>query len=459
MEAGRALTILGANGQGKSTLCHILAGLTPRYTPGTLRGGVRIFEGSVIASQPPPSDVGLLFQDPATQLFNSTVEMEVAWGLEALAVPSVQIGEQVNRALERFGLVPLRHRAPWALSGGEQRRLALASLWAQRPRVLLLDEPLGGLDPTGRKEVLASLDLLRREGTTLLFTAAYLNGEDLTQEGAFLRDRTLSEPTSLSALRAQPADLGTLDLRHLHDLPAWSGERQIAPDTVPAVAVQGLCYHYEDGPVVLHNIDLTIPRGQFVALMGPNGAGKTTFIRHFNGLLRPAQGQIQVLGEAVAGQPVGALARKVGFLFQRPEQQLFAQTVREEIAFGPRHLNLPDVEARVDKALERFGLVVVADRPPALLGYGVQRSVTLASLSALETPILVLDEPTVGLDGQGWSQLLTWLAERYAAGVTIIAVTHESALAGYADRVVVLERGRITADGSPDEVLPEVRVR
>jgi energy-coupling factor transport system ATP-binding protein len=152
---------------------------------------------------------------------------------------------------------------------------------------------------------------------------------------------------------------------------------------------------------------------------------------------------VRVLGKEVGQRPVGDLAKEVGFLFQRPEQQIFGTTVRDEVAYGPKKLQMPDWEERVARALDRFDLTELAEVPPAVLSYGMQRSVTLAALTALDTPIIVLDEPTVGLDGHGWAQFLPWLAERHAAGVTIIVVTHELALASCADRIVEMREGHI----------------
>jgi energy-coupling factor transport system ATP-binding protein len=159
------------------------------------------------------------------------------------------------------------------------------------------------------------------------------------------------------------------------------------------------------------------------------------------------------MGKPIQGRPTGEIAREVGYLFQRPEQQLFASTVRDEVAYGPRQLQLPNISQRVDDALARFDLGRVADLPPALLGYGVQRAVTLAAISALETPIVILDEPTVGLDGRGLAQLLSWLVDLRSKMVTILLVTHEMALAGRADRVIALQDGVVVADGAPDAVL------
>ena len=453
VEAGTALAVMGASGSGKSTLCHVLAGLAPRYTGGEISGTVCVAGHDVVAQMPPTGAVGLLFQDAATQLFNTTVEDEVAWGLEALGVPARDIGTQVDAALARFGLLDARDRSPGTLSGGQQKRLALAAIWAMRPHVLLLDEPLGGLDPEGRVEVLAALDALRQSGTTLLLTT-------LRSQTAALAGTTLlldsGMVTSLAPTEAVLQDEARLiQSGVLYPPRLWPDLRACKQPSQqsPAIVLRDLHFGYGDGREVLHGIDLEIPRGQFVAIVGVNGAGKSTLVRHFNGLLRPTHGQVRVMGHETTRRSSGELARDVNFLFQRPEQQLFAPTVREEVAYGARQLRLSDVEVRVERALARFGLAARAAMPPAMLSYGAQRAVTLASLAALDAPVLVLDEPTVGLDGLGWQQLLAWFSERRTAGVTLVVVTHELTLAARADRVITMDGGRIIADGLPDVVL------
>jgi energy-coupling factor transport system ATP-binding protein len=223
----------------------------------------------------------------------------------------------------------------------------------------------------------------------------------------------------------------------------------------PALTVSDLWFWYEEDTPVLRGLNLRVPVGQFLALVGANGSGKTTLIKHFNGLLRPSRGQVRVAGEDTAQRSVGELARQVGFLFQHPEQQIFGRTVWEELAFGPRNLGLSpaSVEARVEAALARFELAAVADSPPAILSYGLRRRITLASLAAVESPILVLDEPSVGLDVPGRRETFHWLAERHAQGHTIVLVSHDMALvAAYAERVVVLQGGQILADGGVVDV-------
>ena len=453
LDSGHALTVMGASSTGKSTLCYLAAGLAPRYTGGTVTGRVLLAGQDVIAAPPPAGRVGMLFQDAATQLFNTTVENEVAWGLEAMALPPAVISARVAESLARFGLADLRPRPPWELSGGQQKRLALAALWAMRPRLMVLDEPLGGLDPLGREEVIGALRSLRESGAALLLTTLRPQTARLAERASLLTVRHLSPPEPTAHLLAHDSRLQAAGI--VYPPAAWPefgpGQQR---DDPPALELRGVTYRYPTGHVAIHEVSLTVPRGQFVALVGHNGAGKSTLVRHFNGLLRPERGTVRLLGQETASRAVGELARQVSFLFQRPEQQIFGKTVYEEVAYGPRQLRLPDVETRVTRALARFGLEEVASEPPAMLSYGRQRTVTLAALAALETPILVLDEPLVGLDGRGWAQLLAWLVERRAAGTTLVVVTHEMPLASRADRVVLMRGGRIAADGSPDEVLP-----
>ena len=221
------------------------------------------------------------------------------------------------------------------------------------------------------------------------------------------------------------------------------------------VDVAGLWFWYEGGPPVLGGLDLRVPAGQLLALVGANGSGKTTLVKHLNGLLRARRGLVRVAGLDTARHSVGEMARQVGFLFQHPEHQIFSATVEQEVAFGPRNLGLPaaEVRERVAAALARFELEPAAGRPPAILGYGLRRKVTLASLAAMDPPLLVLDEPTVGLDAHGHREMLDWVAELHGRGRTIVLVTHDMALvARCAERIVVLHEGQIIGDGPPGVV-------
>ena len=237
----------------------------------------------------------------------------------------------------------------------------------------------------------------------------------------------------------------------------WSrrGQRWQPTLTDIALQVRDIWFWYQEETAVLRGIDLHVPRGQFLAVVGSNGSGKTTLAKHFNGLLRPQRGEVYVAGHTTAHLSVGELGRQVGFLFQHPEQQIFAGSVYQEVAFGPRNLGLSpqQVDERVDAALARFGLATVAGRAPAILGYGTRRRVTLASLAAMDPDVVVLDEPTVGLDAPGLHETFAWIEELHSAGRTIVLVSHDMSLvAEHAERMVVLHEGHVVADGPPGAV-------
>ncbi|TFG73786.1 MAG: ABC transporter ATP-binding protein [Anaerolineales bacterium] len=456
LEDGATLAVMGVNGSGKSTLGYLVAGLAPRYTGGALTGDLRIAGENIQTHRPATGSIGLLFQDPAPQLFNTTVAYEVAWGLEAMGLPAQDITVRVKDALERFGMASHAQHPPWALSGGEQKRCALASLWAMRPRLLILDEPLNGLDVVGRRSLLSAIQFLRQSGTTILLMTHQQQAASIADAVVILEHGRVSAQQPAAQVLSHEVRLISAGLVYPQRLwPDLHRKTEHAPSQ-PAVEIRNVTFNYPDGRPALQNIDLAIPRGQFMAVVGSNGAGKSTLARHFNGLLHPTRGEVTIMGKKTTSCSTGALAHYVGFLFQRPEQQLFAVTVRDEIAYGPRNLKLDDAESLVTRALERFNLTAVASLPPAILSYGIQRTVTLACLAAMNSPIIVLDEPTVGLDGNGWRQLVAWLAELRASGTTIIIITHEMSLAFQADRVIVLDSGAVIADGLPADVLPHI---
>lgn len=504
--AGQALAIMGPTSSGKTTLALILAGLAPAMTGGSLSG--RALVAGLDAAQTPPArlshTVGLVFQQPERQLFNMTVAEEIAFGLEGRALPRQQIGQRVADTLASVGLSGLEQRAPWQLSGGQQKRLAIASILAMQPPILVLDEPMAGLDPAGRREIAALLaELKRSTGATVIvmekdaeFVARWAERVVVLAEGQIaldgapgavfqqtdrLRDLGVATPqlAELAArLRDEGEEVAFLTARegaawlrpHLaqfhgtqsigdQPLPAAraesaSPEASAAP---PAVAVRDVSFAYPGGAQALNGLWLTVQPGEFVAVLGPNGGGKSTLARHLNGLLRPQRGEIALHGQPSAGRPVGELARQVGYLFQNPDHQIFAATVREEVAFGPRNLGLTGqaLAQRVADALAAFELSALAEAPPAVLGYGWRRLVTLASVWAMQPSIWLLDEPTTGLDARLIALLMKRLHQLHRAGHTVLFITHDLKLAAQAQRIVGVSQGRVVLDGPPQTILAD----
>jgi energy-coupling factor transport system ATP-binding protein len=485
---GEFLALMGPTGAGKTTLCLTLNGILPH-----LLGGA--FEGRVVVAGMDTRDhgpgqmsrqVGLVFQDAESQLFNMTVEDEVAFGLESLGLSPSEMEERITWALEVVRLTGLRQRHPLQLSGGQKKRLAIATVLAMRPPVLVLDEPVTGLDPLGRHEVLSVIEKLKRkeEATVVMVeqdaeaVMAWADRVVIMERGRLVLEGSPRQVFSqVEALHdwglavPQMSELAHLFNRRqgtsfhfttedeafstlaaeLHPEPQYpipNAQYPVASDHLPAILIEDLHYRYDDAPPALAEVNLSVEAGDFLAIVGQNGSGKTTLVKHFNGLLRPTRGRVLVFGKDTAGQSVGQLARKVGYLFQNPDHQIFAPTVWEEVAFGPRNLGFSEgeVAARTTEALALFGLGDQADTPPAVLGYGLRRQVTLAAVWAMRPQILVLDEPTVGLDWRSTRTLMEEVTNLNSQGHTIILVTHDMKLvAEFARQVLVLDEGRALA--------------
>lgn len=494
---GACLAVTGPNNAGKSTLMLAVAGLAPRLTAGHLDGRVLV-AGRDVQAAPPGSladVIGLVLQDPTGQLFNPTVEDEIAWGLENLGVPPAEMRARIDWARDAAGLadVPL-DQPPQTLSGGQQKRLALAAALALKPQVLVLDEPSGGLAPAGRAEMVEVLrDLRAASGLTILLAemdpavitaladeVLLLDGGRVASRGAprdfypMLSAQTASPvptpPASQFAAVANAApgihltcltvaeaveQARRYPVNGCEPAPPPRPERHAEPGAPPAIRLENVSFAYQPAHPVLRGIDLSVPQGEFLALTGDNGAGKTTLARHLIGLLKPASGAVRILGEPTTGRAIGQIARQVGFTYQNPELQIFSASVREEAAFGPRNLGVEgaELDAVVEEALRRFRLEDAAGLPPAALSFSDRRMVALAAIAAMRTPILVLDEPTVGLDAAGQARVLAWLDERHRAGSTVFLITHDMELAARcAERILVLDAGRILADGAPRDV-------
>jgi len=472
-ERGELTLVAGASGCGKTTLMRCINGLIPRsYKGGDLSGTIRLF-----GEDPTPLPlaqisqmVGTVLQDPEKQIVGSYVLNEVAFGLENLGLPRREIRERVEWVLDYLGISHLRDRETFNLSGGEKQKVALAGVLAMQPEILLLDEPLASLDPVSSREALALIRRLADEGKTVLLIehrvedilrarpdkALFLSeGEQRyfgDMEGfldiADYREVKLPAPLVLKQARTIPERVPE------PPPPASSNGRP------PLVEFDHVSFGYDPEQPVLHDVSLVIRQGDVIALLGPNGAGKTTLVKQAIGLLKPQEGTVRVEGRDTRHVSTAQVARTLGYVFQSPTHMLFAPTVREELAFGPRNLRLDEetVQANVDQAINILNLRGLEEYPPLALSFGQQKRVTIAAVLSMQSKVLVMDEPTAGQDYYNYTNfmnsILALRAEREDLFAAILFITHDLDLAiGYANRVILMSEGRIAADGPPEEVL------
>lgn len=498
--AGESVAVVGASGAGKTTLLRCANGLVPAFFPGQLEGAVSVGGESpaAIGVARAARRVGMVFQDFDAQLFSTNATLEVAFGAESLGVPRDEIARRVTQCLALVGLAGFEGREPATLSGGEKQRLAIASVLAMQPSLILLDEPTTDLDPVGKGEVHAILRRLAGDGLAVAVieheTEELLGLDRIVHldAGAIVRDgpprRVLVDVAALAAAGVEPPvaarvsswlGLGEVvrEDRFAAEVGARGGLRGVAPTRprparraeAPVIEVDRLVHRYplRDKPAV-DDVSLAIRPGEFVALLGANGSGKTTLAKHLNGLLTPTSGAVRIAGVDVKKAGTAQLARHVGYVFQDPDHQIFSATVWEEMAFGPRNLGVPEdqLEARILAALEVVGLVEERDRDPFVLTKGQRQRLAVASVLATAPGILVLDEPTTGLDYNDRERMLALLADLHRRGHTVLVITHAmEVVASHCERALVMAGGKLVYDGgipelfADDAVLAHARLR
>jgi energy-coupling factor transport system ATP-binding protein len=490
---GEMVLLAGASGSGKSSFCRACVGLVPHFYGGELSG--RIFVSGLNTRQAPVyrlfTKAGLVFQNPDAQLFNQTVEAELAYGLESLGLASEEIERRIAWAAALTGLEALMERPPYSLSGGEKQRLALGVVLALRPPLLILDEPFANLDPEGAADLRRILNEVRSEGTAVIVVehrihelAADADRLIILSQGRVVADgpprQVLSDDVSPYGLNLPPLvrlfrEKGwkevpltveeALKFIRSKDPPVleemvrqYKGfgkdSKNIAQGAAAVVEINALWFAYE-AQTVLKGIDLTLYSGECLALIGRNGAGKTTLVRHFNGLLRGQRGRVRIFGKDASKIPVSELARKVGFAWQNPNDQLFRSSIREEILAGPKALGAYNSEW-CEGLFERFHLKPLLDRTPFLLSEGEKKRVSFASALAAQPGLIVLDEPTAGQDESFRRELGRLIKELRQEGKTVVLVTHDLEFAALqANRWLVMAQGKIIADGTPETVMTD----
>ncbi|MCK4927445.1 MAG: ABC transporter ATP-binding protein [Candidatus Aenigmarchaeota archaeon] len=467
-------SLVGVSGCGKSTLCLALNGLIPHEIGGKISGKVEV---SGLDTQKHPikelaTHAGMVFQNPESQLFALSAEDEIAFGPSNLALPYSEVKKRVDKVLKQLDIEYLRNKSPEEMSSGEKQKVAVASALAMEPEILVLDEPTANLDPASTEEIFRLLKRLSRD--MLVFVAEHdiakvLRYSDMVavmDKGTIVMQGTPREIISnpeigkylylpkicriCEKINVNPIALTVSELvEKVRVRKKLKVKKQAKGKGEFIVEIKDLCFGYSKEKPVLDNVNLCVKKGEFLAIVGENGAGKSTLALHLNGLLKPVSGKIFIGGSDTEDLKVSFLSRTVGYVFQNPDLQMFEDSLIDEISFGPKNLGLDEkkINERVYEALGYTGLETFSDSDPFSLSAGQKRRVTIASILSMKPQVIVLDEPSTGLDIKTAESLMELVSKLNSSGHTIIMITHDMDLvADYAKRVVVMKKGRIIAD-------------
>jgi energy-coupling factor transport system ATP-binding protein len=499
IEQGSFVGITGLAEAGKSTFCRLIAGYIPHFFQGEFSGRVNVAgkdtRETTIGEL--AEWVGFVFENPFDQLTGAslTVLEEAAFALENMGLAREQIRLRAEKSLTQVGMEDLKDRHPQQLSGGQSQRLALASILAVQPEVFILDEPTSQLDPLGVEEVFDVISDMHTRGNTLIVVSQDLDHLALRADRLMVIDKGEikwdGEPREV-LLEAAEARYPILipdvleisrKLRAAGRIPsnpplpltveqaANELSSIVTPDSAEIIAAgrtsrhskvesskelvfEDVHYDYPTGVSAIRGVSLSLDEG-CVCIVGQNGAGKTTFAKHLNGLLRPTRGRVLVRGKDTREYRVAELAREVGLAFQNPDDQLFRSTVEEEVRFGPDNVGAGPEEAKrmVAFAMDLMGLEAVPEKKPHDLGVPERKRVATASVIAMNTPVVVLDEPTGGQDAEGIELLGQLVGQLVQQGKLVVVVTHDVNFAArHADRIIALYQGRVLLNDDPRTV-------
>ena len=479
LQPGEVLLIAGSSGCGKTTLARCINGLIPRSYRGERNGKVLLHgkDVSEIQIADVAQIVGTLLQDPERQIVGSNVYNEIAFGPENLGIPREEIVTRVENALKRLRIENLRDKETFNLSGGEKQKVALAGLLAMNASILLLDEPLASLDPASAYEALELFRSLADEGKTVVLIEHRVEDAIIAKPDRLLYMEA-GQIKYLGSIEALPTEINHREVK----LPAeWVvkrvrqlGEKIEQTEPVqsvargePLIVFEEVDFRYNDeSPLILQDVNLQIYPGDLIALLGPNGAGKSTLVKHTIGLLKPTSGRVLVDGKDTRTMSVAQIARILGFVFQSPTHMLYAPTVREELEFGPKNLDFNAVTIRrsVAESVSTVNLKGFEEYPPLGLSFGQQKRTTIAAVLAMQSKIMIMDEPTAGQDYANYTHFMDAMCRPVNGAKSLVAanfaatifITHDLDLAiTYANRVLLFGDKHVVADGRPEEVLTD----
>lgn len=479
IEQGKVTAIVGPSGCGKSTLVQIFSQVIPKLIGnGELEGSFDVPEGTFVS---------VVSQNPENQLFGYGVEDAIAFGLENIGMPQAEIVERMEYVLDLLKLQYLRKRSVDNLSGGQRQSVCIASVLAMKPDILIMDEPVSSLDPNGKKMVQDILGELRDSGNTtvivdnnLVWSAGIvdhvvgiLDGE-VVFDGSrdeFFQNFELQEklgvilPQEVEIYRALSAKVP--DVKMFYNMDRARAElagrttakprleKEAAAESInPVISVKDLVKQFSDGFIGLKQVNAQVPEGKIVAILGQNGSGKTTFVKHLNGLYKPTSGEVDYRGESILGKSVAQISKNIILVFQHPEHMLFEETVEKELTFCARMQGVDFTEENITEILTRYHLEKEKENFPLNLSMGQKHMLTILSVLLSSADVILLDEPTLGMDGFLIGDLEKMVLELKKAGKTIIMISHEIPFVfRLADYTVILNHGEKVFEGTKEELV------
>ena len=477
IQKGAVTAVVGPSGCGKTTLVNILSGVIPKLeNNGTLSGEMELGENALVS---------VVSQSPENQLFGYGVEDAIAFGMENMGLPPEEISERMEYVFDLLNLQYLRKRSVAALSGGQRQAVCIASVLAMQPDILIMDEPVSSLDPNGKKMVQGVLNQLRADGTTVLIVdnnlewsagivdrvVGLFDGKVLFDgvKEAFFEDFALQEKLGVTIPQEAEIYRAMAGLDHdismfysmdgaIHELDQiFPQEDFTAPVPAEAAGEEALLTTHQlnkvfaDGFQALKDINTSFPKGKVVAILGQNGSGKTTLVKHLNGLYKPTSGDVRYLGQSTLKKTVAQISRNIILVFQHPEHMLFEQTVTQEITFCARMQQLPFTDEQVAEVLSTYGLSADAETFPINLSMGKKHLLTILSVLFSSADVVILDEPTLGMDLHIKTQLEEIISYLKDQGKTVLIISHEIPLVfKVADSAVILSAGKKIFEGSKE---------
>lgn len=461
--SGETVVLTGPSGSGKTSLLRCISGLIPhsdrkggKFSGEVTVAGMNTAKHSVAEIS---RVVGTVFQNPDQQIVTNSVDSEIAFGLENREVPPEEIEVKIKEAADLLGIGHLLSRETSDLSWGEKQRVAIASVLVMQPEVVVMDEPFSGLDPQASSNLVSVLDELNRTFDITFIIAEHRVGHlaDLMDRivvmkgGMVLYDGPPGDDLS-AAMRSHAVVLPESGCRMPNDASFFSSLPGNGADRrTPVIELIDVGFTYPCSPSpTLDNISLKIYDSQITAILGSNGSGKSTLARHLNGTLKPDSGNVILFGEDTSGRQVKSIAHLVGLVSQHADYQLFGESIIEEFSFGPENVGISDedIKSRIPGMIASFGLGHIDPKtPPLRLSAGERQRVAIGSVLMMKTPVVVLDEPTLGLDEGLKRNLADTLKKLCRSRHSVVVMTHDLEFASFcADRILVMDSGRIRCD-------------